>query len=77
MHEGLELCVVWGRCMREGLGCVEGQGAQGMGKYMKLFGVEDRRFGCLMSRGSMWRHRGSVVEEKEAGSEGSRVSFCE
>lgn len=41
---------------------------------MKLFGVEDRRVGCLIGRGSMWRHRGSVMEEKEAGSEGPRVS---
>ena len=70
--------MVWGGCMREGLGLsTEGLGARGMGRYMKLVRVEDRRVGCWMGRGSMRRHRGSVMEEKEAGSEGPRISFSE
>lgn len=68
---------VWGECMRGGSGlCMKGLGTQGMGRYIKLFGVEDRRVRCLMGGGSTWRHGGSVLEEKEAGHEGSRVPFC-
>lgn len=53
---------------------MERLGAWGVGRYMKLFGVEDRRVGCLMGTGGTWRHRDFLIQEKEAGNEGSGVS---
>lgn len=48
------MCEGLGQVCEKVWGSVEGLGAQEMGRYVKLFGIEDRKgwVGCLFERGN-------------------------